>query len=57
MATPELSTEERHTAINAQLFKYGDEALIAARTSRPENTNKAYHPKQKEWAVSIIVPS
>lgn len=53
----ESSAGERHAAINAQLFRYGDEALADARTNRPKNTNKTYGPKQKEWAVSIIVRS
>ena len=57
MTTPDISTEDRHSAINARLFQYGDEALTAARTSRPKNTNRAYHPKQKEWAVSIVIRS
>ena len=57
MTTLALSTEERHRAINTQLFEYGEEALTATRTSRPKNTDKAYRPKQKDWAVSVIVRS
>jgi hypothetical protein len=46
------TVEQRHTAINVQLFAMGEEALTIAREARPKNTNKTYDPKQKEWRVS-----
>jgi hypothetical protein len=41
----EIELEERLNLFNKR-------ALHSARSSRPENTKKAYHPRQKEWRVS-----
>ncbi|OJZ79825.1 hypothetical protein ASPFODRAFT_148575, partial [Aspergillus luchuensis CBS 106.47] len=40
---------ERHVAIARQLASYSEDALNLSRINRPENTSKAYNPKQKEW--------
>jgi hypothetical protein len=40
----QIELEERLTLCNKK-------ALHAARSSRPENTKKAYIPRQKEWRV------
>jgi hypothetical protein len=36
---------------------YNKKALHAARSNRPENTKKAYIPRQKEWQVSLTISS
>jgi len=40
---------EHRAALQVELFAQGARALAQARETRPQNTNKSYEPKQKEW--------
>jgi hypothetical protein len=46
----QIELEERLNLCNKK-------ALHAARSNRPENTKKAYIPRQKEWRVSLTISS
>jgi hypothetical protein len=46
--------EVQEIELEERLNLFSKKALHSARSSRPENTKKAYKPRQKEWRVSII---
>jgi hypothetical protein len=44
----------REIELEERLNLFNKKALHSAPSSRPENTKKAYQPRQKEWRVSIV---
>ena len=43
--------EIQQIELEERLNLYNKKVLYAARSNRPENTKKAYIPRQKEWRV------
>jgi hypothetical protein len=46
--------EMQEIELEERLNLFSKKALHSARSSRPENTKKAYQPRQREWRVKFF---
>lgn len=53
-SSPREDLELQEIELEERLNLYNKQALHLARSGRPENTKKAYKPRQKEWRVSKV---